>query len=131
MKIAIIAIFFVAAFSQVVRERVAAGPVLASAPVVERFAAPRVAAQTYGTQFVERVGAPVVAGTQVVERVGAYGTPVVAESVYGGYPYGAYGAYPYETYGAYGATPYGAYGASPYGAYGAYPYAYGQQLVVP
>ena len=125
MKIAIIAIFFVAAFSQVVRERVAAGPVVTSAPVVERVAAPRVAAPAYTTGFVERVGAPVVervAAAPVVERVGGFATPVVAESVYGGYPYGAYGAYPYETYGAYGAYP--------YGAYGAYPYAYGAQTVV-
>ena len=123
MKIAIIAILFVAAFSQVIRERVAGTPVVATTggAVVERVA-PRVAAPVV-ERVAPRVAAPVVEtfGTPYVT-----GGAVIAEP-YGAYPYGGvYG-------GAYaGAYPYaGAYGAYPYGTYGAYPYGYANEIIVP
>ena len=130
MKIAIIAILFVAAFSQVIRERVAGTPVVATTGAVVERVAPRVAAPVV-ERVAPRVSAPVVERVAASPVVETFGTPYVTGGAvlaepYGAYPYGGVyaGAYPYA--GAYGAYPYGAYGA-----YGAYPYGYANEIIVP
>ena len=135
MKFIILAIFCAAAFSQVIRERVAGNQYIGT-PVVETVAA-----------YPQRIATPHIAtAAPVVAAEYAYGAYPHAnygyESVYGSNSYGAYptaaayGAFPAAaSYGAYPAASYGAYPAQ--AAYGAYPAnygtygAYGNGLVYP